>query len=160
MKRDRAMGMRTRGVPLFALLAVVLAGCGKETSPVRGVVTLEGTPVAGATVLFMPDGQDEGRPATGFTSSDGTFRLTTFRPDDGAVAGKYRVLVQKTEAAKDRGAAELSALERAKAKREEESAQKKRKPTLPEAYGRFDTTPLRCTVPVTGTVTLDLHKGG
>src|SRR5947209_3838508 len=155
------MGMRTRGVPLFALLAVTLAGCGKGVSPVQGVVTLEGTPVAGATVLFMPDGQDEGRPATGFTSPDGTFRLTTFRPDDGALAGKYRVLVQKAEAAKDRSAAEQSALERAKAKREEEVAQKKRKPSLPEAYAKFETTPLRCTVPVSVSVTLDLHnKGG
>jgi hypothetical protein len=155
------MGRRTRGVHLVALLGVVLIGCGgKGPTPVRGVVTLEGTPVAGATVLFMPDGQDEARPASGFTLSDGTFRLTTYRPDDGALAGKYRVLVQKTEAAKDRGTAERSALERAKDKREDESSQKHRKPALPETYARFDTTPLRCTVPVTGAVTLDLHKGG
>jgi hypothetical protein len=161
VKRDRAMGMRTRGVLLVALLGVGLTGCGgKGTYPVRGVVTLEGTPVAGATVLFMPDGQDGGRPASGFTLSDGTFRLTTYQADDGALAGKYRVLVQKTEAAKDRGTAERSALERAKDKKEDESLQKHRKPTLPEAYAKFETTPLRCTVPVTGAVTLDLHKGG
>jgi hypothetical protein len=155
------MGMRTRGVHLVALLAVVLTGCGgKGTSPVQGVVTLEGTPVAGATVLFMPVGQDEGRPASGFTQSDGTFRLTTYRPNDGALSGQYRVLIQKTEAAKDRGAAERSVMERAKDKREGESMQRNRKPALPEAYAKFDTTPLRCTVPVTGAVTLDLHKGG
>jgi hypothetical protein len=124
------------------------------------VVTLEGTPVAGATVLFMPDSQDEGRPASGFTSSDGTFRLMTHKPGDGALPGKYRVLIQKTEAAKDRGAAEQSALERAKAKIEEKSLKKGRKPTLPEAYAKFDTTPLRCSVPVTGAVTFNLHKGG
>jgi hypothetical protein len=124
------------------------------------VITLEGTPVAGATVLFMPDGQDGGRPASGFTSSDGTFRLTTYKPDDGALPGKYRVLIQKTEAAKDPGAAERSALERARAKIEEKSLQKRRKPTLPEAYAKFDTTPLRCSVPVTGAVTFNLNKGG
>jgi hypothetical protein len=155
------MGMRTRGVHLIALLGVGLIGCGgKGTTPVRGVITLEGTPIAGATVLFMPDGQDGCRPASGFTLSDGTFRLTTYKLDDGALAGKYRVLIQKTEAAKDRGAAERSALERAKDKIQEESLQRNRKPTLPEAYAKFDTTPLRCTVPVTGAVTLDLHKGG
>ena len=121
---------------------------------------LEGTPVAGATVLFMPDGQDGCRPASGFTSSDGTFRLITYQPEDGALPGKYRVLIQKTEAAKDPGAAERSALERAKAKIEEKSVQKHRKPTLPEAYARFETTPLRCSVPVTGAVTFDLHNGG
>ena len=155
------MLMRTRGVHLVALLSVVLIGCGgKGTRQVRGVITLEGTPVAGATVLFMPDGQDEGRPASGFTSSDGTFRLTTYKPDDGAPPGKYRVLIQKTEAAKDPGAAERAALERAKDKIEEKSRQKSRKPALPEAYLRFDTTPLRCSVPVTGAVTFNLHKGG
>jgi len=155
------MGMRTRGIHLVALLGVVLIGCGGNgTTPVKGVITLEGTPVAGATVLFMPDGQDECRPASGFTLSDGTFRLTTYQPNDGALPGKYRVVIQKTEAAKDRGTAERSALERAKAKLEDESSQRNRKPSLPEAYAKFDTTPLRCTVPVTGAVTLDLHKGG
>jgi hypothetical protein len=152
------MDMRARGVHLVALLSVVLIGCGGRTRPVRGVVTLEGTPLAGATVMFMPDGQDGGRPASGFTSSDGTFQLTTFKPDDGALPGKYRVLIQKTEAAKDRGAAERSARERAKAKIEDKSLQKKRKPTLPGAYAKFDTTPLRCSVPVAGPVTFDLNK--
>ncbi len=155
------MGRRTRGVHLGALLGVVLTGCGGGgIAPVRGVVTLEGAPVAGATVLFMPDGQGGGRPASGFTASDGTFRLSTYKPDDGAPAGKYRVLIQKTEAAKDRGAAERAALERAKDKIEEKSRQKGRKPALPEAYAKFDTTPLRCSVPVTGTVSFDLHEGG
>ena len=155
------MLMRTRGVPLVALLGVVLIGCGgRKTTPIRGVVTLEGTPVAGATVLFMPDGQGGGRPASGFTSSDGTFRLMTYKPDDGALPGTYRVLIQKTEASKDPQAAERAAMERAKAKIEEKALQKRRKPTLPEAYATFDTTPLRCSVPVTGAVTFDLHEGG
>jgi hypothetical protein len=152
------MGMRTRGVHLVALLGVVLIGCGGSgIAPVRGVVTLEGAPVAGATVLFMPDGPGGGRPASGFTASDGTFRLTTYKPDDGALPGDYRVLIQKTEAANDPGAAERAALERAKDKIEEKSLQKRRKPTLPEAYAKFDTTPLRCSVPVTGAVTFNLR---
>ena len=161
VKRDRAMGMRTRGVHFVALLGVVLIGCGgRGTTPVRGVITLEGTPVAGATVLFMPDGQDGCRPASGFTSSDGTFRLTTFKPNDGALPGNYRVLIQKTEGAKNRSAAEQSAMERARARIEERSLQKQRKPILPEAYAKFDTTPLRCSVPVTGAVPFELHEGG
>jgi hypothetical protein len=155
------MLMRTRGVHLVALLSVVLIGCGgKGTRQVRGVITLEGTPVAGATVLFMPEGQDSSRPASGFTSSDGTFRLTTFKPNDGALPGTYRVVIQKTEAAKDKSTAEQSALQRAKAKIEQRSQQRKQKPALPEAYARFDTTPLRCSVPVTGPVTFELREGG
>jgi hypothetical protein len=153
------MGMRTRGVHLVALLGVVLIGCGGTTKPVQGVVTLDGTPVAGATVLFMPDDPDGGRPASGFTSSDGTFQLTTHKPDDGALPGNYRVVILKTEAAKDPGAAQRSALEKARAKIEDKSLQMSRKPTLPGAYAKFDTTPLRCSVPVTGPVTFDLNKG-
>jgi hypothetical protein len=154
------MGVRACGVGVVALLGVVVAGCGGRTSPVQGVIRLEGAPVAGATVLFMPDGQQGGRPASGFTSADGVFHLTTYRQDDGAVPGNYRVLVQKTEAEKDQTTAERSALERARAKYEEKSVQRARKPSLPETYARFESTPLRCTVPVSGAVTLDLHKGG
>ena len=155
------MGLRTRGIPLVIVLLVGLAGCGgKGITPVRGVVTLEGEPLAGATVLFMPEDEEEGRPATGFTSADGSFQLMTFKVNDGALPGTYRVLIQKTEASKDPQAAERAAMERAKAKIEEKALQKRRKPTLPEAYATFDTTPLRCSVPVTGAVALNLHEGG
>jgi hypothetical protein len=155
------MGFRSHRVYLAVLLAASVPGCGgRATSPVRGVVTLDGTPVPEATVLFMPDGPEGGRPATGFTAADGTFLLTTYRQDDGALPGSYRILIQKSEAAKDAGTAARSAMERAKAKIEEKSAQRTQKPTLPKAYSHFDTTPLRCSVPVSGVVSLDMHKGG
>jgi hypothetical protein len=153
------MRLRIRGVHLVILLALVPAGCGQRITAVQGLVTLEGTPVAGATVLFMPD-KGEGRPATGFTSPDGTFHLTTSKTDDGAVSGEYRVVIQKTEATKDRDKAALSALERAKAHFEDNTAQKTAKPLLPQIYASYETTPLRCTVPATGVVTFDLKKDG
>ena len=153
------MRLRIRGVHLVILLALVPAGCGQRITAVLGLVTLEGTPVAGATVLFMPD-KGEGRPATGFTSSDGTFHLTTTKPDDGAVPGEYRVVIQKSEGTKDRDKAALSALERAKAHFEDNTAQQAAKPLLPQIYASFETTPLRCTVPATGVVTFDLKKEG
>jgi hypothetical protein len=159
VKRDRAMGMRARGVHLVALVGVLLSGCEGKTKPVKGMVKLDGIPVARATVVFMPDNQDEGRPASGYTSSDGTFQLTTFKLDDGALPGTYRVLIKQTEAARDPGEAQQSAQKKAKAKIEGKSLQKSRQPTLPGAYAKFDTTPLRCTVPVTGPVTFDLNKG-
>jgi hypothetical protein len=111
-------------------------------------------------VLFMPEEQDKGRPASGFTQADGTFQLMTQRSNDGALPGKYRVVIQKTDAPKDRDAAEKSAQERAKGKLEDQSSQKNKKPILPPVYAKFDTTPLRCTVPTTGVVALDLHKDG
>jgi hypothetical protein len=51
-------------------------------------------------------------------------------------------------------------MERAKAKVEEKSLHKVEKPALPVAYAKFETTPLRCAVPATGVVTLELHKDG
>src|SRR5947208_10478634 len=68
------------------------AGCGNRgLGKVEGVVTLDGAPLSGATVSFMPVG--EGRAASGLTDGNGYFQLTTFRTDDGALPGDYRVIV-------------------------------------------------------------------
>jgi hypothetical protein len=82
---------------LLACLAA--AGCGSgrpETVPITGIVTLDGNPVEGASVMFMP--QFEGRPALGVTDASGNFTLTTFAPGDGAQPGQHTVTVtlQKT----------------------------------------------------------------
>jgi hypothetical protein len=37
---------------------------------------------------------DSGHAATGNLDKDGSFRLTTFQKDDGAVAGSYQVAIQ------------------------------------------------------------------
>src|SRR5258708_2370379 len=78
------------------LVAGAAAGCGSKTSKVEGVVTLDGTPVQGATVIFVPETGD--RQASGQTDADGVFHLTTFNTGDGAVPGTYKVTVSKTSA--------------------------------------------------------------
>lgn len=85
------------------LLCLVLAGCGGsneyETTPVSGVVTCHGKPVANATVNFTPlpaEGRapgQRGRVALGLTDKDGRFKLTTYNDDDGAIVGKHTVTV-------------------------------------------------------------------
>jgi hypothetical protein len=93
-------------VPALARLTVLLtaaavAGCGggQEYAPVSGTVTLRKQPLAGATVVFSPDGAAGARPATAVTGADGTFRLKTNLPGgvtkDGAVVGAYKVTVSK-----------------------------------------------------------------
>lgn len=76
-------------------VAVALAvGCGDaqpKTAVVRGTVTLNGKPVPRGTVTFLPDGG--GPPATGEIQPDGKYALTTFRSGDGAVVGKYKVMI-------------------------------------------------------------------
>lgn len=81
-----------------ALLAACLLplGCGPRrpaTFPVRGVVTVGGKPIAGATVLFQP--VEGGVPGRGVTTDDGGFTLTTFESGDGAIGGRHRVAISK-----------------------------------------------------------------
>src|SRR5712692_350445 len=94
------MRIRKRSALLGSFLSAVIltaAGCGGDkTVKVEGLVTLDGNPLPGATVSFMPVG--EGRAATGQTGADGSFRLGTFGTDDGALAGEYKVIVVVSEA--------------------------------------------------------------
>jgi hypothetical protein len=78
---------------LFLALLAALPGCGPSrpgTVPVRGTVTLDGQPLAGAAVMFMPPA---GRPAAGVTDQTGQFQLTTFANQDGALLGPHAVTV-------------------------------------------------------------------
>ena len=75
---------------------LLLAGCGPRrpaTAPVRGSVTYQGEPVTAGKIAFYPE---HGRPALGVIGPDGTYRLTTFEPGDGALLGKHRVTIQAT----------------------------------------------------------------
>jgi len=57
---------------VFCAVGLVLSGCGPkgpELAPVEGVVTLDGQPLEGATVLFHAEGG--GRPSTGTTDANG-----------------------------------------------------------------------------------------
>jgi hypothetical protein len=83
----------------FGLAAALLApGCGSSsaepptgaTVPVKGVVTYKGKPLTRGTVVFEPD---SGREAHGGIQPDGSFVLTTFVADDGAMPGTHRVAV-------------------------------------------------------------------
>jgi len=66
-----------------------LVGCGQsETVEVTGTVTLNGQPADQAEVMFNPKA---GRLATGVTDSSGKFKLSTAKPDDGALPGEYVV---------------------------------------------------------------------
>lgn len=80
----------------FALLALA-AGCsGADVAPVTGRVTLDGKPLANATVLFQPIGQrrSPGMGSVGRTDADGQFVLRQINPDrPGAVLGEHRIKI-------------------------------------------------------------------
>jgi hypothetical protein len=85
----------------WACLGVlVIAGCGRSsnhpaTFVVTGTVTLGGKPVEGGIITFRP--AEDQYPANGITDADGRYELTTFSIGDGAMAGRYRVIMMKFE---------------------------------------------------------------
>ena len=86
---------------LFSTLALFATGCGQSgpaVEYVKGVVTLNGTPLEGATVFFSPKGSG-GIGAAGMTQPDGSFTLNAkgAKPGAGTAAGDYSVTVTKVE---------------------------------------------------------------
>ncbi len=76
----------------LALLCLTLAGGCKRNPrvvPVAGKVLYNGAPLAFGSVTFQPE---KGQPAVGDVSS-GTFALSSYQPNDGAVPGKHGVAV-------------------------------------------------------------------
>ncbi len=89
-----------RCLVITSLLAII-AGCGESNPPtqkVSGTVTLDGTAVEGATVMFLPD-DSSAEAAVGQTNSAGGYELTTFISGDGAMLGSYKIQVSKYETA-------------------------------------------------------------
>ena len=86
-------------VVLASGVAATMTGCGggsgaMATAPVNGKVTFNGQPVTGGSITFAPiaTGKDApGKSASGPVQADGTFKLTTYVSNDGAVIGKHQV---------------------------------------------------------------------
>jgi len=85
-------------IALLFVVVAALSGCtsGLDVNTVSGKVTLDGTPISGATVTFQPVEGGTGMPAMGTTDANGVYTLTDMRDKDvgrGAAAGEYRVAV-------------------------------------------------------------------
>jgi len=98
-------GYRLSHVAMFC--AILFAGCSGgsklDTEYVEGVVTLDGTPVAEATVMFVPVTEGQGVSSTGMTDAQGVYRLTAANVGDvtaqagaGTLPGEYYVGVTKS----------------------------------------------------------------
>lgn len=73
-----------------------LTGCGDgvKRAQINGTVTLQGKPLAGASVQFFPEQGTEGEGAIGTADSEGKFTVISSRNRDAGVPpGKYKVRV-------------------------------------------------------------------
>ncbi|MEZ6132139.1 MAG: carboxypeptidase-like regulatory domain-containing protein [Planctomycetaceae bacterium] len=80
---------------LLALsLCLVMAGCGGASGPdiasVEGTVTMDGQPLANASVVFIPE---NGRPGGAWTDSSGHYVLNFSGERQGAIPGKNTVRI-------------------------------------------------------------------
>ena len=77
---------------MASLLCLLTAGCGEmKVAPVTGTVTLDGKPLANASVRFQPTGG--GRPSAGFTDEDGVYVLDYSMTEAGAEVGSCQVII-------------------------------------------------------------------
>jgi hypothetical protein len=85
-----------RAAVALLVLAVVMTGCSRRfpMAEVSGKVTLDGKPLSDATVMFVPE---KGFAAAGTLQPDGTFRLISGRPGNGAVIGSHKVAVMPAD---------------------------------------------------------------
>jgi hypothetical protein len=77
---------------------------------VRGTVTIDGRPLSQAKIMFAPVAGGEhanpGKPAFGLLQNDGSFTLTTYENNDGAVVGVHWVTLINTARSTTRTSAE------------------------------------------------------
>jgi hypothetical protein len=137
---------------VLIIAAASLTGCGGAgpdypLAPARGTVRLDGQPLAGVVIEFVPQQGTKGIGATAMSGADGTYALENKHGGKGAAPGEYRVTVQRPQT---RGPGAVADPEKAKAAAG---------PPVPSVYGNHDATPLRVTVPPKGgTFDLDLKS--
>lgn len=102
----RAPMLRVLGALAMAV-CTASAGCSRSDRPplgrVGGTVTLDGSPLSGALVVFVPDGP--GRSAIATTDAAGRYELSFLRDIAGANVGTHSVRI--TTATEDRGGKEI-----------------------------------------------------
>lgn len=73
-------------------LLLTVVGCGTKLPVVTGTVTLDGKPLADATVIFMPNDETHS-PAQGITDASGIYTLEQEAKTAGIQPGAYSVRV-------------------------------------------------------------------
>ena len=94
MQTNTVLSAIARGAALLSVIALV--GCGggpdlPEMGQVSGTVTLDGQPLDGATIEFVPQ---SGRPSSAITDAEGKYTLRYSARTNGATLGKHNVSIR------------------------------------------------------------------
>jgi hypothetical protein len=105
----RCNGSPTNYGYLASVVILSALGCGPEhrqTYPVRGVITQhDSQPLNGGIVSFTTETELYGQVvAKGQISADGSFQLSTYKVNDGAVAGRHQVTIRPAMGGGEAGA--------------------------------------------------------
>jgi hypothetical protein len=87
--------IRLRWSAGILLAALAATGCGESKAGFKGVVTLDGAPVEGATVTFVPESGSASDTAAATTDAKGEFTLYSLDKKAGVKPGSYKVTVIK-----------------------------------------------------------------
>lgn len=126
------------------LSILVETGCRSnppQAVPVSGVVTLDGKPLAGAAITFMP--VEGGCFGLGYTNENGEFTIGTFADTDGALVGVHRISIMPDIISPAAMGRTLGGEEEMDRRGESNRVLKSR---IPEKYASHDTSGLRVDV--------------
>jgi hypothetical protein len=101
MKRFGHKGSCSSAKFVALMFCAAIAGCGDgrpERVPVAGVVLIDGEPLKSGTIKFVPK---NGRPSASKISPNGSFDLTCYDGNDGALLGAHRVQVSSNRIISD-----------------------------------------------------------
>jgi hypothetical protein len=136
--------MRTASTILMLTICLIV-GCGggsaNPIAPASGVVTLDGKPIEGVSILLIPkEGTSSGRISYGLTDAEGRFELRVSPDQSGAIIGTHWVQLEKLT---QQDGSPIPA----GTSPEEVAAMNQ----LPQAYADAGSTPISAEIPESGT---------
>ncbi len=155
---------RSASLILSASIVLMAAGCGSSGPALYeagGTVTVDGSPLEGATVTFVPQG-DKMLGGAGRTDAAGKFTLLASSGKPGISAGDYKVTVRKVEGEGFDGGPNATKEEQEKAMMDMMTGKTgPPKSLIPLSYADATKTPLSATVtddPEENNFTLDVKS--
>lgn len=151
--------MYTRIVTLLSLALLFALGCGDGSKivPVSGTITLDGEPLRGKSIEFIPSGDTRSTGAGGNTDENGHYELLAVKPGattdvKGIAPGSYKVIVKEPIMPIDFPESDVNSQEPTVAVGIPTPKKGKRRSTIPALYSDINRTPLTATVPDNGGV--------